>query len=68
MTVASQVKSTLASLKNVRGMLRIYSEQSRNPECRDAFSEAVDAIGEVIGDLDGRVRLLEREEPQYRGF
>lgn len=34
MTVASQVKQTLAGLKGVQGTLRIYSAQSQDDESK----------------------------------
>ncbi|MBC2724715.1 MAG: DUF1657 domain-containing protein, partial [Desulfosporosinus sp.] len=34
MTVASQVKQTIASLKGARGTLRVYSSQTRDNETR----------------------------------
>ncbi|MDF2522976.1 MAG: hypothetical protein K0R31_617 [Clostridiales bacterium] len=67
MTVASQVKQTLASLKGVQGTLRIYSAQSRNGESRELLNEALFTTEGIINDLEKRVQTLELEEPQYKG-
>lgn len=67
MTVASQVKQTLASLKGARGTLRVYSTQTRNEEAMSMFIEAIDVTSSIIEDLESRLETLEFEEPQYKG-
>lgn len=67
MTVASQVKQTLAGLKGVQGTLRIYSAQTRDEETRSVFSEALETTGGIINDLERRLQVLEFQEPQYKG-
>lgn len=66
MTVASQVKQTLAGMKGVQGTLRVYSAQTRDEESRKAFNEALTVTKEVIIDLEDRISELEFEEPQYK--
>lgn len=67
MTVASQVKQTLAGLKGVQGTLRIYSTQTRDEETRSIFSEALETTEGIINDLEKRMQTLEFQEPQYKG-
>lgn len=67
MTVASQVKQTLASLKGVSGTLRVYSTQTRDEETRAVFIDALEQTHFIIQDLENRVKTLEFEEPQYKG-
>ncbi len=67
MTVASQIKQTLAGLKGVQGTLRIYSSQARNEEARSVYNEALAVTEKIINDLEQRVQTLEFEEPQYKG-
>ena len=67
MTVASQVKQTLAGLKGVQGTLRIYSTQTRDEETRSMFSEALVTTERIINDLEKRIQTLEYQEPQYKG-
>lgn len=67
MTVASQVKQTLASLKGARGTLRVYSTQTQDEEARSMFMEALEVTSSVIEDLEKRMQTLEFEEPQYKG-
>lgn len=67
MTVASQVKQTIASLKGARGTLRVYSTQTRDDETRAVFSGALEETNTIIEDLEKRLQTLEFEEPQYKG-
>lgn len=67
MTVASQVKQTLASLKGARSTLKIYSIQTRDEETRLVFTRAFEETDGIIKDLEKRLSKLEFEEPQYKG-
>ncbi|HBV87634.1 DUF1657 domain-containing protein [Desulfosporosinus sp.] len=67
MTVASQVKQTIASLKGARGTLRVYSSQTRDNETRSVFEGALEETNSIIEDLEKRLQTLEFEEPQYKG-
>lgn len=67
MTVASQVKQTLASLKGARGTLRVYSTQTRDEETRSMFTDALEVTSSIIEDMEERLGTLEFEEPQYKG-
>lgn len=67
MTVASQVKQALATLKGVQGTLRIYATQSRDKETTAVFNVAVETTEEIVKDLEDRVKTLEFKEPQYKG-
>lgn len=68
MTVASQLKQSLATLKSAHATLRVYAEQSRDQEAKPVFDEAARATGEIIDDLEDRLKILEFEEPQYKGL
>lgn len=67
MTVGSQVKQTLASLKGSRGTLRVYSTQTRDEKTRSIYEDALEITGSIITDLEHRLQHLEAEEPQYKG-
>lgn len=68
MTVGSKVKQTLASLKGIESTLKIYSVQSLNEDERKAFKEAVKVTGQVVNDIEQRIKTIEYQEPQYKGF
>lgn len=65
--VGSQVKQTLALLKGAQATLRLYTVQSKPTETKIAFEEAVDITESIINDLEERIKILEFEEPQYKG-
>ena len=68
MTVSSQVKQTLAGLRGARATLRVYAAQTREDETAAVYREALQTTEEVVGDLEQRLKTLEFEEPQYKGF
>lgn len=67
MTIGSKVKQTLAELKGAHGTLQMYSAGTRDGEAKAAFDKAMAEVGEIIGDLEDRLRILESQEPQYKG-
>jgi hypothetical protein len=68
MTVASQVKQTLASLKGIHASLQGYALKSVHEDAMQEFHIATIETEEIIEDVKKRVGVLEREEPQYKGF
>lgn len=67
MTVAAQLKQTLASLKSAQGTIRTYALQSQEEELRNIFQESLETTGEIINSLEDRLKKIEFEEPQYKG-
>lgn len=67
MTVASQVKQLLATLKSSQGTIRLYASQAQKEETRAVYDEAVETTAEIINDLEKRLSVLENQEPQYKG-
>lgn len=67
MTVASQVKQTLASIKGAQGTLRLYAAQTQDDETRSVYNNALETTQEIINDLEKRLQVLEHQEPQYKG-
>lgn len=67
MTVGSQLKQTLASLKNAQSTLRLYAVQSQGVEDIEILKETMMVTNNIIEDLEKRIKVLEMEEPQYKG-
>ena len=67
MTVGSKVKQTLSNLKGVESTLRIYSTQTDNKKESRVYLEALKTTESVIKDVEDRLKILELEEPQYKG-
>jgi len=68
MTVASQLKQTLANLKGAESTLLLYSLQSQEEDEKTVYKEAQEAANKVVKDLEDRIKFLEYEEPQYKGY
>ena len=66
-TVASQVKKTVATLKGNQATMRLYGLQTQEKETKMVYHEALEVTEEIIKDLEERVQRLEYEEPQYQG-
>ena len=67
MTVGSKVKQTLANLKGIESTLKIYSVQSSNKEESEIYKAALTTLESVTYDIENRLKVLEFEEPQYKG-
>ncbi|MBO9609583.1 MAG: DUF1657 domain-containing protein [Paenibacillaceae bacterium] len=68
MTVASQVKTCLASLKSAQASLEQFALSTQNQEAKTTFSNAAMQTQQVVDQISVRVQQLENEEPQYKGF
>ena len=67
MTTASKVKQTLAQIRGAQSTLKLYSAASRDGDTKTAFTDAISVTGEIIADLEDRLREIEAQEPQYKG-
>ncbi|ETT63105.1 MULTISPECIES: DUF1657 domain-containing protein [Paenibacillus] len=68
MTVASQVKTCVASLKSAQASLEQFAMETQNEEAKTLFTNAAEQTQQIVQQVEGRVTELEKEEPQYRGF
>ncbi|GAA4846016.1 DUF1657 domain-containing protein [Paenibacillus vulneris] len=68
MTVASNVKTTLASLKSAQASLETFALSTQNQEAKTMFEQAAKTTQSVVDQINGRIQQLENEEPQYKGF
>lgn len=68
MTVASQVKTCLSSLKSAQASLEQFAMETQNEEAKTLFTSAAEQTQQIVQQVEGRVTQLEKEEPQYRGF
>jgi len=68
MTVGSQVKQTIASLKGARSTLELFAVIETNDEAVKIMKRNASCIENVINDMEKRLGELEFEEPQYKGF
>jgi len=68
MTVGSQVKQTLASLKSAQANLESFALQTQNQQAKQLYTNAAQQTKSIIDTLEPRVYEIESQEPQYKGF
>ena len=68
MTVASDVKTCLASLKSAQASLEQFALSTQNEDAKNLFTNAAQQTLQIVNQVQGRVQELENEEPQYQGF
>jgi len=68
MTVAAQVKQTLASLKGVRATLDSFTSLEKADETRKLLITSSQKLDDIIRKMEQRVAELEFQEPQYKGL
>lgn len=68
MTIAGQVKQTIASLKGTQATLESFASIEKDPEAKAVYSRNSRLIADVVRDMEKRLGVLEFEEPQYKGF
>ncbi|WP_379152761.1 DUF1657 domain-containing protein [Paenibacillus sp. sgz5001063] len=68
MTVASQVKTCVSSLKSAQASLEQFAMETQNKEAKTLFTNAAQQTQQIVDQVESRVTELENEEPQYKGF
>lgn len=68
MTVGSQVKTCLASLKSAQASLEQFALATENQEAKSLYTDAAQQTQQIVDQVESRVQQLENEEPQYKGF
>jgi hypothetical protein len=68
MTVASEVKTCLASLKSAQASLEQFALNTQNQDAKTLFENASVSTQQIVDSVSTRVGQLENEEPQYKGF
>ncbi|MBW4080802.1 DUF1657 domain-containing protein [Paenibacillus sp. S150] len=68
MTVASQVKTCVSSLKSAQASLEQFAMETQNKEAKTLFTNAAKQTQQIVDQVESRVTELENEEPQYKGF
>ncbi|WP_041694968.1 DUF1657 domain-containing protein [Alicyclobacillus acidocaldarius] len=68
MTIAQQVKTTLANLKSAQANLESFALATDNQKAKQLYTQAAQQTQQVVQQLQARVAEMEQEEPQYKGF
>lgn len=68
MTVSSQVKQTVAGLKSAQASFEQFALQTDNKQAKQLYENAAKQTESVLQMVEPRVKQIEQEEPQYKGF
>ena len=68
MTVSSQVKTCLASLKSAQASLEQFALNTLDEEAKSIFRNAAHTTEQIVEQVSSRVKQLEQQEPQYKGL
>lgn len=66
MTVASQIKQTVAGLKSAQASLETFALQTENQQAKQLFQQAAQQTQMVVDQISQRLSEIELEEPQYK--
>jgi len=68
MTVATQVKQTLAGLKSAQASFETFAMQTQNQQAKQLYTSAAEQTKSIVQSIEPRIGEIEKEEPQYKGF
>lgn len=68
MTVGSQVKQTIAGLKSAQASFEQFALQTENQSAKKLYETAAQQTQAILDQVEPRMKQLETEEPQYKGF
>ncbi|WP_099601345.1 DUF1657 domain-containing protein [Pseudomonas sp. 2995-1] len=68
MTVATQVKQTVAGLKSAQASLETFALQTENQQAKQMFQDMAQQTQTIVDTLTPRLQQIEQEEPQYRNM
>ncbi|GAA0359917.1 DUF1657 domain-containing protein [Bacillus horti] len=68
MTVASKVKQAFASLKTAQSQIEQYSWYHPDEQAKEHFQTSKHDLQSIIEDMEQRIKEIEFEEPQFKGF
>ncbi|WP_188454581.1 DUF1657 domain-containing protein [Virgibacillus oceani] len=66
MTVASQVKQTIAGLKSAQASFEQFALQTQNKQAKQLYQDAATQTQAILQNVEPRVAQIEQEEPQYK--
>ncbi|GGH72015.1 hypothetical protein GCM10010978_08530 [Compostibacillus humi] len=66
MTVATQVKQTIAGLKSAQASFEQFALQTENKQAKQLYQNAAQQTQLIIDSIQPRMEQIEQEEPQYK--
>ncbi|HHY72529.1 MAG TPA: DUF1657 domain-containing protein [Bacillus bacterium] len=65
MTVATQVKQTLAGLKSAQASFETFALQTDNKSAKQMYQSAAQQTQQIVDTISTRLQEIQNEEPQY---
>lgn len=65
MTVGTQVKQTIASLKSAQASFETFALATDNKSAKQLYQTAAQQTQTVIDSIEPRLQQIQQEEPQY---
>ncbi|MEB3102884.1 DUF1657 domain-containing protein [Ferviditalea candida] len=66
MTVATQLKTAIASLKSAQASFETFALNTQNQQAKTMFTNAAQQTQNIIDQVNPRLQQIEKEEPQYK--
>ncbi|WP_085992543.1 DUF1657 domain-containing protein [Oceanobacillus senegalensis] len=66
MTVATQVKQTIAGLKSAQASFEQFALETENKQAKQMYQNAAQQAQAIVDSVEPRMQQIEQEEPQYK--
>ncbi len=66
MTVATDVKQTIAGLKSAQASFETFALSTDNQQAKQLYQTAAQQTQSIIDTIQPRLEQIQQEEPQYR--
>ncbi|SDJ21028.1 DUF1657 domain-containing protein [Alteribacillus bidgolensis] len=66
MTVASDLKTTVANLKSAQASFESFALATENEQAKQMYQNAAQQAQLLVDSVSPRVQQIEQEEPQYK--
>ncbi|MFE8702024.1 DUF1657 domain-containing protein [Cytobacillus sp. FJAT-54145] len=66
MTVATQIKQTIAGLKSAQASFETFALGTENQSAKQLYQQAAQQTQSIIDSIEPRLQEIQQEEPQYR--
>lgn len=62
------MKQAIAGLKSVQASFEQFALETENEQAKQLYANAAEQTMAVLKSVEPRVKEIEQEEPQYKGF
>lgn len=66
MTVATNIKQTIAGLKSAQASFETFALATDNKAAKQLYQDAAQQTQSIINNIQPRLQQIQQEEPQYK--